>query len=263
MNNPLAQLHLVTIAERSSLQNDMEQLLDENWPRYTFEANLPKAFQSDDVSWLSVYKFWPCYQFGLYNDAGDLVACGNSLPLALDGGVASLPSQGWDWGINQGISDYRTGATTDTLMALAITVNPNYRKKGYGCAAIMAMEQIAVAQSLNCVVAPVRPSLKHLYPLIPISEYVKWQNSAGKPFDPWLRTHINIGGEVIRPCAESMTYTGKIAEWEEWLNMDFPVSSTYVVPEMLSTLVINREFGQGTYVEPNVWVMHLVGAKRA
>ncbi len=260
MDNPLAQLHLVTIAERPSLQNDMEQLMDENWPRYTFEANLPKAFQSNDLSWLSIYKFWPCHQFGLYNNAGDLVACGNSLPFALDGGVAGLSNQGWDWVINQGISDYRIGATTDTLTALAITVSHNYRGQGYGCAAIMAMQQIAAAQSLNDVVAPVRPSLKHLYPLITISEYVKWQNSCGKPFDPWLRTHINIGGEVIRPCSESMTYTGKIAEWEEWLNMKFPVSSAYVVPEMLSTLVVDRQFDRGTYVEPNVWVRHQVGS---
>jgi hypothetical protein len=258
MDNPLAKLHLVTIAERSSLQNDMEQLMDENWPRYTFEANLPRAFPSDDVSWLSIYKFWPCYQFGLYNDAGDLVACGNSLPFTLHGGIAGLPNQGWDWVINQGISNYRIGATTDTLTALAITVNPNYREKGYGCAAIVAMQQIAAAQSLHRVVAPVRPSLKCCYPLVTISEYIKWQNSSGKSFDPWLRTHINIGGEVIRPCSESMTYTGKIAQWEEWLNMKFPVSSAYVVPEMLSTLVIDRESDQGIYVEPNVWVVHQV-----
>jgi GNAT superfamily N-acetyltransferase len=78
------------------------------------------------------------------------------LPFALHGGMASLSNQGWDWVINRGISDYRIGATTDTLTALAITVSPNYRGKGYGGAAIMAMQQIAAAQSLNHVVAPIR-----------------------------------------------------------------------------------------------------------
>jgi hypothetical protein len=38
--------------------------------------------------------------------------------------------------------------------------------------------------------------------------------------------------------------------------MAFPESGSYVVPEALVTVDIDREADRGLYVEPNVWMHH-------
>jgi hypothetical protein len=53
-----------------------------------------------------------------------------------------------------------------------------------------------------------------------------------------------------------MTITAPVAEWEEWTEMRFPESGTYIVPGALTTVEIENDFGR--YVEPNVWMLHKV-----
>jgi hypothetical protein len=50
--------------------------------------------------------------------------------------------------------------------------------------------------------------------------------------------------------------TGTEAEWETWTRMRFPGSGTYVIPDGLSTLLIDLDDDRGTYIEPNVWMQH-------
>jgi hypothetical protein len=50
--------------------------------------------------------------------------------------------------------------------------------------------------------------------------------------------------------------TGTVADWESWTDMTFPVSDSYVIPDGVSLLQIDRVHDQGQYVEPNVWVHH-------
>jgi hypothetical protein len=38
--------------------------------------------------------------------------------------------------------------------------------------------------------------------------------------------------------------------------MAFPESGDYVFPGGLSPLAVDREADQGTYLEPNVWMVH-------
>ena len=56
-----------------------------------------------------------------------------------------------------------------------------------------------------------------------------------------------------------MTIPGTVAEWEEWTDMTFPDSGTYVVPGALVPVQIDLEGDRGLYVEPNVWLEHIVG----
>jgi hypothetical protein len=51
-----------------------------------------------------------------------------------------------------------------------------------------------------------------------------------------------------------MTITGPRAEWEEWTGLQFPEDGDYIVPRAL--VPVRFENGQGTYVEPNVWMKH-------
>jgi hypothetical protein len=120
------------------------------------------------------------------------------------------------------------------------------------------MRDTARDHGFEYLVAPVRPSWKARYPLVPIDRYVTWRIDDGRLFDPWLRAHANLGAELVRPCHESMTIPGTVAEWEEWAVMPFPESGSYVVPGALEPVLIDRERDQGTYVEPNVWMLHRI-----
>jgi hypothetical protein len=102
----------------------------------------------------------------------------------------------------------------------------------------------------------VRPTLKERYPLIPIERYLEWRREDGSHFDPWIRIHERVGGEVVAPAPESMLMRAPVADWEEWTGMRFPSDGEYVFPGALATLVV--EDGVGTHVEPNVWIKHAV-----
>jgi hypothetical protein len=92
-----------------------------------------------------------------------------------------------------------------------------------------------------------------------MESYVTWTTPEGLPFDPWLRVHVRLGGKILAVCHESMRITGTVRQWEAWTGMRLPESGTYVVPEGLVPVQIDRERDQGVYVEPNVWVHHDLG----
>jgi len=54
-----------------------------------------------------------------------------------------------------------------------------------------------------------------------------------------------------------MIIKGTVAEWEEWTAMAFPESGTYVVPDALDLVAIDREADRGEYRETNLWMRHL------
>jgi len=102
----------------------------------------------------------------------------------------------------------------------------------------------------------VRPTLKSRYPLIPIERYVEWRREDGSHFDPWIRVHERVGGEIVQVAPSSMLIEAPVADWEEWTGMRVPEDGTYVVPGMLAPLEVRD--GVGTHVEPNVWMRHSV-----
>ena len=108
---------------------------------------------------------------------------------------------------------------------------------------------------LRRLVIPLRPTLKHLYPLTPISRYITWTRD-GLPFDPWLRVHVRAGARIVKACERSMTIAGTIAQWEDWTQMSFPETGKYIVPGALLPVEMDCENDSGVYLEPNVWVEH-------
>jgi len=106
------------------------------------------------------------------------------------------------------------------------------------------------------LVAPVRPSLKHRYPLTPIERYAEWRREDGLLFDPWLRAHERLGAEIIGIAQDSLVSEGTVAELEEWCGLQFPESGSYVVTGALVPVEIDRKNDRGAYREPNVWMRH-------
>jgi hypothetical protein len=142
---------------------------------------------------------------------------------------------------------------------LAAMVAPDHQRRGLSTAILQAMRSTAAASGLTALIAPVRPTLKHRYPLTPIERYVRWTRPDGFPFDPWLRVHWRLGAEFLRVAPQSMVITGTIHEWETWTGMCFPESGAYVVPEALQPVLIDLESNSGRYEDPNVWMRHATG----
>ncbi len=84
-------------------------------------------------------------------------------------------------------------------------------------------------------------------------EYARWCHEDGQLFDPGLRAVERMGGELIRPEAESAVFEASIADWQSWTGMKFPASGDYWLPGGLSTLHIDQENNSGRHCEPHVW----------
>ena len=142
----------------------------------------------------------------------------------------------------------------NVLSLLAISVRPDRRGGAVSVRLIEAARQAAAAAGLASVIAAVRPTLKERYPLIPIERYLMWRRPDGSHFDPWLRLHERVGGEILAAAPSSMTIEAPVTAWEDWTGMDLPEDGDYVVPGMLDPLRVRD--GRGRHVEPNVWVVH-------
>lgn len=144
----------------------------------------------------------------------------------------------------------------NVLCAVGVSVPEPLRGRGYSRGALERMFEVARADGLDTVIAPVKPTMKHRYPLTPIERYAEWRRLDGLPFDPWMRTHARLGAEILKPERESVRVSGTVSEWEQWTQMAFPESGEYVIPEGLQPLSIDREVDAGLYYEPNVWMVH-------
>jgi hypothetical protein len=122
------------------------------------------------------------------------------------------------------------------------------------------MRRVARENGFGALIAPVRPTWKERFPLIPIGEYIRWTRPDGQLYDPWLRLHARLGAELVEVCDASMTVTGSRQEWEEWTRLEFPGDGDYIVPGGL--VPVRFEGGHGRYVEPNVWMRHPVGRRQ-
>jgi len=145
----------------------------------------------------------------------------------------------------------------DVLSALVAVVDRGRQGEGLSQVLIRAMRDLARGAGFTSLIAPVRPTWKERYPLIPMDTYARWTRDDGLPFDPWLRVHARLGAELLGVCPESMRIEGSTAEWEEWTGVPFPADGDYVVPGGL--VPVRVADGHGVYVEPNVWMRHPAG----
>ena len=137
-------------------------------------------------------------------------------------------------------------------------VPPAVQGRGASRLALEGMLAIAREHGLESLIAPVRPSWKDRYPLIPIERYAGWRRADSLLFDPWMRTHERLGAEILKPEPHSLRITGTVREWEDWVGIEFPESGEYIFPGGLALLEVDREADQGRYWEPNVWMRHPV-----
>jgi hypothetical protein len=199
---------------------------------------------------------FPEYQLCLVDTETDYpVAVANSVPFACSG-PRELPAEGWDWVVE-------TAARTkdkkpNMLGGLAVSVPAIHRSKGYARLMIRSLTDLAKSKGLNGVVMPVRPTAKAQHPWVPIADYISWTDDSGRPYDPWLRNHVSVGGELIGPCERSMVVREPVAFWENWSKERFERSGDYAIEGALAPVEIDLDSQKGTYEEPNVWVWYSV-----
>ena len=240
---------LVRYADRPDLRaRRFAELSSKTFPEY-MNHNAP-----GNLYWGKLYDVFPEFQVALV-DGDELLAEAHAVPVPWDGSLEDLPS-GWDEGFVRGMSSDREATT---LMALAISVSPSRQGERLSSRMIEAFKDNAGAAGLGSVIAPVRPTHKARYPLIPIERYIEWRRDDGTHFDPWIRIHELVGGEIVAAAPESMVIRAPVSDWEEWTQMRFPEDGEYVFPGALATLVVRD--GVGTHVEPNVWLLHRVDVR--
>ena len=239
-------MRLVRYVDRPDLmETRFEQLSQATFPEY-MHNNVP-----GNKYWGRLYTDFPDFQVALL-DGEDLVAEAHALPVAWDGSLDDLPA-GWDEAFERGMTSDREPTV---LSALAISVLPTRQGQQLSSRMIEAFKENARAAGLSGVIAPVRPTWKERYPLIAIERYTTWRRDDGSHFDPWIRIHERVGGEIIAPAPESMVMHAPAADWEAWTGMRFPEDGDYVFPHCLAPLVVHD--GVGTHIEPNVWMRHRV-----
>jgi len=158
--------------------------------------------------WGRLYAEHPDFQLALL-DGDDFVAELHSVPTPWDGTPDDLPS-GWDEAF---VRAFESGREATVLCALAISVRPDQQGRQLSSLMLNAMRDAAAAAGLRELIAPVRPTLKASYPLIAIERYMTWRREDASHFDPWLRLHERIGGEVYAAAPRSMVMEAPVADW--------------------------------------------------
>ncbi len=240
---------LVSLAERPDLESALGDHNSAVWPEFMFQDPVPGRL------WHLLHGPFAAFQQMILDPADRIVAAFNAAPLWWDGSDDDLPG-GWDRQFERSAADLEAGRRPNTLGAIQIVVAPDRQGTGLASLTLGAMRAAGREAGLTALIACVRPTDKHRYPLMPIATYAAWLRPDGLPHDPWIRIHARAGGRVVRASPESMTMTGTIAQWQEWTDLEFPTSGPYVVPFAAATVEIDLARDLGTYHDPNVWMVH-------
>lgn len=240
-------MEVVTVAERPELSEPAWQRTRDVLPEYNNHGDVLNRY------WGRLTEERPEFQFHLVGEGDEILARARSIPVRWDGSVGDLPA-GIDGAIARGFDE----GGGNVLCALVIMVPRDIQGRGLSAVAIKAMLEIARRHMLTGLIAPVRPSWKERYPLVPIERFARWRRADGLLFDPWMRVHERLGAVVLKPEQRSLRITGTVAEWELWTNMAFPESGDYWFSGGLAPVTIDRERDLGSYWEPNVWMHHTI-----
>lgn len=239
---------VVVSADRPDLEDQTRAEFRAVWPEFIFHDKISKRYLD------RVDEYFGRYDRLLLDD--DRPAAGGwGVPLRWDGTVADLPT-GYDGALARAVDGYEQGERPDTLSIMAAAVATGRQGQGLARRLLTALRELAAESGLDRVICPVRPTLKIRYPLIPMADFATWRRDDGLHLDPWIRTHQRLGATILAPAPDSMVITGTVADWESWTGMAFPQTGSYVVPEALDLVAIDRAADTGTYRETNLWMRH-------
>lgn len=187
----------------------------------------------------------------------EVVAHGTAMAFRFDAdGRRALPDRGWDQALVWAHQDLVRQVEPDTACALEVSVHTDWLGRGLSQQTFAAVRDAARAAGFATLLAPVRPSAKHLEPDTPMGEYATRTRADGLPTDPWLRVHARLGGVIEGVASASQTIAGSLDQWRSWTGLDLTESGPVHMPGGLVPLQCYIDHGVCVYVEPNVWVRH-------
>lgn len=238
-----------TIIGDRIIEQEQTGLGNKTWPEFMQHDSIVEGH------WPCLYTHFPDFQFAAISEH-TVAGVGNAVPIYWQDDFFKLPAGGLDWAMAKSMADRRKGLHPNVLVGIQILVNPELQGKGLSYYLLDLMKDVAKHRGIPHVALPLRPTQKHVYPLIPMEEYLSWTNEDMEPFDPWIRVHIKSGGSIVSVCSESMTIRGSVSEWEEWTGLRFQSSGKYIVDKALCPIHVDLEKNMGTYTEPNIWIIH-------
>jgi GNAT superfamily N-acetyltransferase len=243
----MSKFEVVSTVDRPDLHDQFETAFRSVWPELIFHDAVAKEYLD------RVQSRFPTYDVTVV-EGDQVVAGGWGVALRWDQTVSDLPT-GYDDALVRSFSSDDL-SSFNTLSLMAIAVSTDFQGMGLSTLVIASLRERARLGKLSGIIAPVRPTLKASYPLVPMERFAQWRRRDGLHIDPWIRVHERLGARILGPAPRSMVITGSVAEWETWTGMLFPDSGTYVVPDALDLVSIDREADIGTYIEPNIWMQH-------
>ncbi|EML0364097.1 GNAT family N-acetyltransferase [Providencia rettgeri] len=252
MNKSL-QVNIQSYAQRPDLIDECERFLDKLWPQFMSQSSVcDEYWERLDEEPYSHFQFIATVN---ENSLERVVGIIRSVPFLWPyGDFSKLAEMGWDAIFNFAMENQQGGEPY--ISALSVTVDPQYRGQQIPALLINALKTAAQSHGAKSVIVPVRPTLKHRYPLQDFDEYCGWKNEQGEPFDPWIRTHWRLGATVLQPVHRSMVITGSIADWQSWTDMKYPQSGQYIISGALVPVTADVLRQQVEYIEPNLWMLH-------
>lgn len=196
---------------------------------------------------------YPEFQLCLVDaETGYPVAVGCSVPFFC-ADPWNLPDEGWDWIVERA---HAADAPPNMLGGLAVSVPQVHRSKGLARLVLKAMRAVADECGFERLVIPVRPTAKARHPDVAMADYVHWTDENGRIYDPWLRSHLAAGGQIVGEAARSMVVEEPVPFWEVWAGRQFPQSGLYAIEGALAPVAVDLARGVGRYEEPNVWIAY-------
>ena len=241
-------MKIYPLNEKMELINELNEINGKSWAEFLLHWNCS--------AWSHLFSTFAEYQVLLLDDNNKLMAYGHTIPIYWDQKLIDIPDN-LKILIENGVESINKGINPNILLALAAVVSPEYKNNGLSTEIVKAMKKLSLEKNYASLIVPVRPTLKSKYPLIPIKNYACWKREDGLAFDPWLRVHDKLGGEILKTAEVSMIITGKVKEWEEWSKIKIPESGKYIIEGALNPVEIDCEKDIGTYTDPCIWVKYI------
>jgi GNAT superfamily N-acetyltransferase len=243
-------MQIVRLVDAPELEGPMWGL-GAHWPQFMMHDKVSETYYGDLSRWLHNVQL-------AVSDDGSVVARSFRVDFAMgeEFGRPSLPDDGWDGVLLWAFFDRILRRPPTHTSAIEITIHPEHRGTGLAGRMIESMAVDAAAAGFDALYAPVRPSRKSEEPGSPMDEYVRRVRDDGLPFDPWLRTHVRLGAEIVGVCPTAMTISGTLQQWREWTGLPLERSGDVHVPGALVPVHVSVEHDHAVYVEPNVWMRH-------
>jgi len=233
----------------SNLKDQYNVAISKAFPQIISESEVIKS------NWPKLENYFPQYQKFLVTETNQLIGFINSIPFQFNEPLDQLPAEGWDWMFEKGIYDFENHNEPNYLGGLQVIIPKKFQGLGYSKQILNHAKTVFKANNFLNLIIPIRPIKKREFPEMPMSTYMHLTEN-GEIFDPWIRTHLKGGAELLKVCERSMTMEGDIKFWESMLDQNITKSGKYELQGALELIKVDLENNKGQYIEPNIWIKY-------